>query len=102
MVEVGLAEAGGLAHGSAEGGEQAAEALGGEGLLAGLPPAKGGPQLVVDPPVQGDGRAGAGEPEGREGRAQGVSLGPVEIEERVIDVEEDGAESAQEATWRGR
>jgi hypothetical protein len=102
MVEVGLADAAGSAGRASDRGEQAAEALGGEGGLARLPPAEGGPQLVVDALVQVDGRGGAGEPEGREGRAQGVSLGPVEIEERVIDVEEDGAESAQEATWRGR
>ena len=40
--------------------------------------------------------------EGEEGFAERGALGPVEIEERVIDVEEDGAEAVQAATWRGR
>jgi hypothetical protein len=30
------------------------------------------------------------------------ALGPVEIEERVVDVEEDGAKGVQATTWRGR
>jgi hypothetical protein len=57
---------------------------------------------VVDPLVRGDRRRGAGELESREGFSERSALGPVEIEERVVDVEEDGAEGGQAATWRGR
>ena len=33
---------------------------------------------------------------------QAPGLGPVEVEKRVVGVEEDGSRSRQAATWRGR
>ena len=39
--------------------------------------------------------------EPQQGLAERRPLGPVEVQERVVDVEEDGAEEGQ-ATWRGR
>jgi hypothetical protein len=101
-VEVGLAEAGrspGIAPDLAE---QAAEALPGERRLRDLAAAERGPEVVVDPLVGGDGRRGAGEAERREGFPERRALGPVEIEKRVIEIEEDGSERAQQTTWRGR
>jgi hypothetical protein len=102
VVEVLLAEAGGAARVAADLTEQAPEALPGEGGLGDLPAAVGGPQLVVDAPVGGNGRAGAAEAKRDQGLAQRRPLGPVEVEERVVDVEEDGAQAGQAATWRGR
>jgi hypothetical protein len=102
VVEVGLAEAGSPPGIAADLAEQAAEALAGEGGLADLAAAEGGPEVVVDALVGGDRRRRAAEAEGEEGLAEGPSLGLVEVEERVIDVEEDGAEGGQAATWRGR
>jgi hypothetical protein len=53
--------------------------------------------------VGGHRRPRAGETEGEEGLPEGGALGTVEVEERVVDVEEDGAEAGQAAaTWRGR
>ena len=101
MVEVRLAEAGGAAGVAPGLAEEPAEAFPGEGGLGDLASAEGSPQRVVDPPVRGDRGGGAGEAERREGLAEGRSLGPVEIEESVIDVEEDGAEAVQATTWRG-
>jgi hypothetical protein len=102
VVEVGLAEAGGPPGVAADLAEEAAEALAGERGLADLTAAEGGPEVVVDALVGGDRRGRTGEAEGEEGFAQRGALGPVEIEEGVIDVEEDGAETVQAATWRGR
>jgi len=78
------------------------EALARERGLGGLAPAVGRPQLVVDPAVRGDGRGKAAEAEGLEGLAEGRTLGPVEVQERAVEVEEDGAETVQAATWPGR
>jgi hypothetical protein len=102
VVEVRLAEAGGPPGVAPDLAEEAAEALAGECFLADLAAAEGGPEVVVDALVGGDGRGGAGEAEGEEGFAERYALGPVEIEEGVVDVEEDGAEAVQAATWRGR
>ena len=67
------------------------------------------PEGVVDPTVGEEGRARAGESEVGESGAEGRPLGPVEVEQGVVDVEENGAESGQagvvsgrRATWRGR
>jgi hypothetical protein len=57
---------------------------------------------VVDALVGGDGGGRAGEPEREEGPLQGRALGPIEVEQGVIDVEEYGAEMVQGPTWRGR
>jgi hypothetical protein len=103
VVEVGLAESARGAQVAADGAEQAAEALGGEGLLRRLAAAVRGPQLVVDALVGGHCRRRAGEAEGEEGLPEGVALGPVEVEKGVVDVEENGAEAGQAtATWPGR
>jgi hypothetical protein len=102
VVEVGLAEAGGPSGVAPDLAEQAAEALAGESGLADLAAAEGGPEVEVDALVGGDRRRGAAEAEGEEGLAERRSLGLVEVEQRVIDVEEDGAEGGQAATWRGK
>ena len=102
MVEVGLAEAGGAASVASDLPQQPSEALAGEGGLGDLAPAEGGPQVVVDPPVGGEGGPGTGKTEGSEGVPEGRTLGLVEIQEGVVDVEEDGAETVQATTWPGR
>jgi hypothetical protein len=102
VVEVRLAERGGPPGVAPDLPEQAAEALAGERGLADLTAAVGRPEVGVDALVRGDRRPGAGQSEGEEGLAECGALGPVEIQERVIDVEEDGAEAVQAATWRGR
>jgi hypothetical protein len=102
VVEVRLAEAGGPPGVAPDLAQEAAEALAGERGLADLAAAEGGPEVVVDALVGGDRRGGTGEPEGEEGFAERGALGLVEIEKRVVDVEEDGAEAVQAATSRGR
>jgi hypothetical protein len=102
VVEIRLAEARGPPGVAPDLAEETAEALPGERWLADLAAAEGGPEVVVDALVGGDGGGGAGKAEGEEGFAERGALGLVEIEERVIDVEEDGAEAVQAATWRGR
>jgi hypothetical protein len=82
--------------------QQPGEALPRERLLRDLAAAEGGPQLRVDALVRGDRGRGTGQAEGAKGLLQGRALGPVEIEKGVVDVEEDGAEAVQAATWRGR
>jgi hypothetical protein len=82
--------------------QQAAEALLRERGLRDLPAAERGPQLVVDALVRRERRAGARQAERFEGLAQGRALGLVEVEQRPVDVEEDGAEAGQGPTWRGR
>jgi hypothetical protein len=102
VVEVRLAEASCASGVAPDFPQEAAEPLPREGGLGDLAPAEGRPQVVVDPLVRGDRGRGAGEARRREGLAERQALGPVEIEQRVIDVEEDGAEAVQAATWRGR
>ena len=101
-VEVALAEARGPAGVAPDLAEEAAEALAGERGLGGLAAAIGRPQVVVDAAVRGDGRRGAAQPEGQKRLAEGRPLGPVEVQERAVEVEEDGAETVQAATWPGR
>jgi len=81
--------------------QQPPEALARERLLRDLAAAERRPQLGVDPLVGGERGGGTGQAEGAEGLAQRRSLGLVEVEQRVVDVEQDGAEAGQ-ATWRGR
>ena len=102
MVEVRLAEASRGARVAPDLAEEAPEALGGEGLLRRLAAAEGGPQVVVDALVRGDGRRRAAEAEGEEGLPKGAALGPVEVEEGVVDVEEDGAEAGQGTGYLAR
>jgi hypothetical protein len=102
VVEVRLAQARRPPGVASDLAQQPAEPLARERGLRDLAAPVGGPEVVVDPLVRGDRRGEAGEPEGREGFPEGEALGPVEIEKRVIDVEEDGAERGQAATWRGR
>ena len=82
--------------------QQAAEALLRERGLRDLAAAEGRPQLVVDALVDGECRAAMGQAERLEGLAKGGALGLVEVEQRPVDVEEDGAEAGQGPTWRGR
>ena len=102
MVEVALAEPSGAPRVAPDLAQQAAEALAGEGGLGDLAAAEGRPQLVVDVLVGGDGCGGAAEAERAKRLPQRRALGLVEVEERVIDVEEYGVEAVQAATWRGR
>jgi hypothetical protein len=102
VVEVRLAEARGSARVAADLAEEAAEALAGERGLGDLAAAVGRPQVVVDALVGGDSRGRAAQPEGQQRFAERRPLGPVEVEQRVVDVEEDGAKAVQAATWRGR
>jgi len=103
VVEVGLAQPPRAPGVAADGEEEAAEAFGGERVLGDLAAAVSGPERVVDPLVRRDRRGRAREAQGREGLAQCEALGPVEVEEGVVDVEENGAEAGQTAvTWRGR
>jgi hypothetical protein len=101
-VEVDRAEPGSLLRIAADLAQQAAEALLRERGLRDLAAAKGGPQLVIDALVRRVRRAGTGQAERVQGLAQCGALGPVEVEQRPIDVEEDGAEAGQGPTWRGR
>jgi hypothetical protein len=50
---------------------------------------------VVDAAVGGERGAREGQPQRRERLAQGSALGPVEVEQGAVDVEEDGAEAGQ-------
>jgi hypothetical protein len=102
VVEVALAEPARGPRARAELAKQPAEALGREGRLGDLAASEGGPQLRVDALVGGDGGRRAGQAQAAEGQLQRPALGPVEIEKGVVDVEEDGAEAVQAATWRGR
>ena len=102
VVEVGLAEAGGPPAVAPDLAQEAAESLVGERALADLTAAEDGPEIVVDALVGADRRGGAGETEGEEGFAERRALGLVEVETGVVDVEEDGAEAVQAATWPGR
>jgi len=102
VVEVRLAEVPCPARVAADLAKQEAEALAGERGLGDLAAAVGRPQVVVDALVGGDGRGRTAEAEREQRLAERRPLGPVEVEERVVDVEEDGAEAVQAATWRGR
>jgi len=82
--------------------EQPPEALAREGRLRRLAAAEGRPQLGIDALVGGDRRGWAGQAQAQEGLPERRSLGFVEIEKGVIDVEKDGAQAVQAATWRGR
>jgi hypothetical protein len=103
VVEVGLAEALRAARVAPDLAQQPAEALAGEGGLGDLAPPERRPQVVVDPLIGRGRRSGAGKAEAGQGFPERGALGPVEIEERVIEVEEDGAGAVQAGTtWRGR
>jgi len=52
--------------------------------------------------VRGHRRRRAGEAEGEKRRAEGEALGPVEVEQRVVDVEEDGARAGQDGGYLAR
>jgi hypothetical protein len=90
VVEIGLAEPPRPPRVGPDLLQEAAETLPGEGRLGDLATAEGRPQLVVDAPVGGDGRGGAAEAERAKRLSQRRALGLVEVEERVVDVEEYG------------
>jgi hypothetical protein len=102
VVEVRLAEPGGATRVAPDLAEQAPEALAGERGLGDLAAAVGRPQVCVDALVGGDGGPRAAQAQREQGLAERRPLGAVEVQERVVDVEEDGAEAGQAATWRGR
>ena len=70
-------------------------ALAGERGLRDLATAVGRPQLGVDPDVGEVRLPGAGKPDVGERRAQRDALGAVEVEQRAVEVEEDGAQPGQ-------
>jgi hypothetical protein len=80
--------------------QQLSEALARERLLGDLAAAEGRPQRRVDLLVRAQRGRGARQAEGTEGLPERLPLGPVEVEQRVVDVEEDGSEAGQ-ATSRG-
>jgi hypothetical protein len=82
--------------------QQASEALAGERGLGDLAAPEGRPEVVVDPLVGGDRGGGTGEAEREKSLAQRRALGLVEVEKGVVDVEENGLETVQGPTWRGR
>jgi hypothetical protein len=100
-VEVGFAEPGRAPPVRADVAQQAAETLAREGPLGDLVPPEGSPQLGVDPLVGRQRGRRTRQAEREQGLLQGRALGPVEIEQRVVDVEENGAGTGQ-ATSRGR
>ena len=102
MVEVRLAQAGRAPGIAPDLAEQAAEALAGERGLCDLASAESRPEVVVDALVGGDRGRGAGEAEREKSPPERRTLGLVEIEKGVIDVEENGLETVQGPTWRGR
>ena len=101
VVEEGLPEASGPTRVPLEMDEELAEALVGQVGLADRPAAVLLPERVVDPPVGGQDAGREREAEVGEGGAEGGPLGAVEVEERVIDVEEDGAEAGQDGLSGG-
>jgi hypothetical protein len=102
VVEVRFAEAGGAPRITLDLAQQAPEALARQGGLGDLAPAEGRPEVVVDVPVGGDRRRGAGEAARQESLPERRALRLVEIEKGVVDVEENGLETVQGPTWRGR
>ena len=102
MVEVRLPETGGVPGIAPDLAQQASEALAGERGLGDLAPAESRPEVVVDALVGDDRRRGAGEAEREKSLPERRALRPVEIEKGVIDVEENGLETVQGPTWRGR
>jgi len=108
VIEEGLPEPGRPARIPIHVDQELAEALAGEVRLPDRPPPVPVPEGVVDPPVGDESGARAGKSEVGEGGAKGRPLGPVEVEQGMVDVEENGAESGQagfvgrRATWRGR
>jgi len=102
VVEVRLAETRGAPGIAPDLAQQASEALAGERGLGDLAAPEGRPEVVVDPLVGGDRGGGTGEAEREKSLAQRRALGLVEIEKGVVDVEENGLETVQGPTWRGR
>ena len=102
MVEVRLTEEGGTPGIAPDLAQQASEALAGERGLGDLAPAESRPEVEVDALVGGDRGRGTGEAEREKSLPERRALRLVEIEECVIDVEENGLETVQGPTWRGR
>jgi len=101
-VEVRLAEAGGAPGIAPDLAQQASEALAGERGLGDLAPAESRPDVEVDALVGGDRGGGTGEAEREESLPERRALRLVEIEKCVSEVEENGLETVQGPTWRGR
>jgi hypothetical protein len=102
VVEVRLPETGSAPGIAPDLAQQASEALAGERGLGDLAPAERRPEVVVDALVGGDRGRGTGEAERKESRPERRALRLVEIEKGVVDVEENGLETVQGPTWRGR
>jgi hypothetical protein len=75
--------------------QQPTEALAGERRLRDLAAAVGRPEGVVDAAVGRERRGRAAEPELAERAGERGALGRVEVEQRAVDVEQDGAEAGQ-------
>ena len=101
-VEVGLAQAGRAPGIPSDLAQQASETLAGERGLGDLAAPEGRPEFVVDALVGGNRGGGTGEAEREKSLPERRALRLVEIEECVIDVEENGLETVQGPTWRGR
>jgi len=102
VVEVRLAETGAAPGIAPDLAQQASKALAGERGLRDLAASEGRPEVVVDALVGGGRGGGTGEAERDEGLTQRRALGLVEIQKGVVDVEENGLETVQGPTWRGR
>jgi hypothetical protein len=102
VVEVRFREMGGAPGIALDLAQQAPEALARQGGLGDLTPPEGRPEVVVDPLVGGDRRGRAGESEREESLPERRALRLVEVEKGVVDVEENGLETVQGPTWRGR
>ena len=101
MIEEGLPEPGRPPRIAVHVDQELAEALAREVKLPDRSAPVLVPEGVVDPSIGGESGARTGEPEVGEGGAEGRPLGPVEVEQGVVDVEENGAKSGQ-AGFRGR
>jgi hypothetical protein len=95
VVEEDLAEASRPARRTVQMDDELAEPLASQGRLGDRAAPVLLPERVVDPAIGGEDSGREGEAEVAERRAEGRSLGPVEVEQRLVDVEENGAEAGQ-------
>ena len=102
MIEVGLAETSGSPGRSPHLLQEPPEALHREVRLGDLALSVGGPEPVVDPTVCPVGGRRVGQPPRPQGPSQGGALGPVVVEEGLIDVEENDAKAVQGPIWPDR
>ena len=87
---------------SVEMAQQQPEALDGQHRRRDLSAPVALPEFVVDGAVRRQDAGRVREALLAQGRRQGQALGPVEVEKRMVGVEEDGSRARQAATWRGK